>query len=175
MPLHAGLCPQRRPRTWNREAPVGVRRTAADEEEADAHHRGLRGTSISCFERPTRRHCIRSVACDGTVTNIYMPHRTQVRKEGGINKLRRSRRRCLCWNTVYPKPCVALSQTRLGHDGRAAATRRTCSTEAGAHGNGGCRQLTSHTCGRPETGMPTEVSFLALSLTSWVRLGVRCS
>jgi len=36
--LHAGLCPQRRPRTWNREASVGVRGTAAEEEEADAHH-----------------------------------------------------------------------------------------------------------------------------------------
>ena len=38
--LHAGLCPQRRPRTWNREASVGVRRTAAEEEEANAHHLG---------------------------------------------------------------------------------------------------------------------------------------
>ena len=38
---------------------MGVRRTAADEEEADAHHRGLRGTTqcveyfVLCFETST--------------------------------------------------------------------------------------------------------------------------
>eukprot|EP00964_Phaeocystis_antarctica_P121067 scaffold84768_cov60-Phaeocystis_antarctica.AAC.4 len=53
--LHAGLCPQRRPRTWNRKVTVGVRGTAAEEEKTDAHHRrealrrpggrgGVRGT-----------------------------------------------------------------------------------------------------------------------------------
>ena len=38
--LHAGLCPERRPLTWLRKVAVGVRSVAAEEEKADAHHRG---------------------------------------------------------------------------------------------------------------------------------------